>query len=118
MNETRVIHVNDMPNHPDAVYIGRANGRRGLKASPLANPYVVGKDGELSEVIEKYRAWTEDMITDAPISFGIELSLLVGKPLACWCRRDGEDRTPENACHGDVIIQILEELGLEGEAKS
>ena len=30
------------------------------------------------------------------------------RPLACWCRHDGEARTPANACHGDVILGLLE----------
>jgi hypothetical protein len=36
------------------------------------------------------------------------LEELRDKPLACWCRHDGEVRTEGNACHGDVIIELLE----------
>ena len=25
-----------------------------------------------------------------------------------WCRHDGEARTDNNACHGDVLVHLLE----------
>lgn len=43
---TKVIHVNDMPNYPDAVYIGRAAPGKGLRQSYFANPYKIGVDGD------------------------------------------------------------------------
>jgi hypothetical protein len=36
------------------------------------------------------------------------LPALRGKPLACWCRHEGEVRTPANACHGDVLVELWE----------
>ncbi len=39
------------------VYIGRANPRSGLKASPWANPLKIRKDGAREEVMGKYRSW-------------------------------------------------------------
>ena len=39
---TRVVHVND--EIEGAVYIGRKNNRRGLAASPFANPFPIGHD--------------------------------------------------------------------------
>jgi hypothetical protein len=98
----RVVHVND--NVPGAVYIGRAAPRRRLKASKFANPYKV-EDWGRSEAIANYRSrsglflqpgWIEDLIA------------LRGKPLACWCRHDGEPKTAANACHGDVLLELLE----------
>ena len=109
--KTRVVHVND--NVPGAIYIGRAVPRKGLKASVWANPYTIGKDGARAEVINMYKWWLRDMKTDASISFHLELQALAGKPLACWCRHDGEERTEGNACHGDVLIDLIRELGLE-----
>lgn len=103
MSKTRVVHIND--NVPGAVYIGRANGRKGLKASMFANPFKVGKDGDLATVIAKYRKYQDY----SPA----ELRTLAGKPLACWCRHDGEERTDDNACHGDVLVEMIEALGLD-----
>jgi len=37
-----------------------------------------------------------------------QLPELRGKALACWCRHDGEERTPDNACHGDVLVDLLD----------
>lgn len=92
VQRTTVIHVNDM--QPGDVYIGRANGRRRLKASPFANPFVIGKDGDRAEVIATYRAWLlyqPDLLARLPE--------LAGKRLACWC-------SPA-ACHGDVLVELL-----------
>lgn len=107
----RVIHVDDLRDHPerypDAVYIGRAVPRKGLKASKWANPYKIGPDGSRRMVIAKYRYRMAAFVRRD------DLHELAGKPLACWCRRDGEARTPDNTCHGDVLVALIRELGLE-----
>jgi hypothetical protein len=114
--ETRVVHVRD--NVPGAVYIGRAMPRQHIKASPFANPYMIGKVIKVT--------WIDDDPQDVTLDrrfavslFGIHLGTrsdliaalpdLRGKPLACWCRHDGEAYTHENECHGDVLIEWLEE---------
>lgn len=92
---TRVVHVKDRV--PGAVYIGRAIPRFRLAGSPFANPFKIDKDGTRAEVIEKYRQWIQaqpDLLARLP-----ELRY---KPLACWCR--------PLACHGDVLIELLEQL--------
>lgn len=102
---TRVVHVRDQI--PGAVYIGRAMPRQGLKASPFANPFKIGTD---------FAPAREDAIRLFRLHMTVgqgrhlDLETLWGKPLACWCRHDGEERTPENTCHGDVLIELLEEL--------
>jgi hypothetical protein len=75
------------------VYIGRGNGRAGLKRSKWANPFKVGKDGSRDEVIAQYRAYLDehpDLLRAIPE--------LVGKRLGCWC-------APES-CHGDVLAAL------------
>ena len=115
MSRTQVIHVDDMANHPDAIYIGRAVSRRKLKATRWANPYHIGKDGDRAEVIAKYRKRVDKQMRTGPASTTHSLRKLAGKPLACWCRHDGEERTDDNVCHGDVLVELIEELGLERE---
>ena len=87
------------------LYIGRDN--RDLPASPLANPFILGKDGNRPEVIEKFRKWLWPQIkrwqetgemTPAVIALrGLAVDIKEYKTviLTCWCK-------PE-ACHGDVI---------------
>jgi hypothetical protein len=104
---TRVVHINDQV--PGAVYIGRANGRKRLPASPFANPFKIGPVNRMGAVaarraaIDGFRLRLEqspDLLRQLPD--------LRGKPLACWCRHDGEVKTAENACHGDILVELLE----------
>lgn len=97
---TRVVHVND--NIEGAVYIGRRMNRRSLPQSPFANPFPIAM-GTRGAVIEAYRKH----FLKSPTLIA-QLPELRGKPLACWCRHDGEPRTEANACHGDVLIGLLE----------
>lgn len=67
------------------VYIGRP--------SKWGNPFMIGRDGNRMEVIQKYRAWLmnrQDLIDALPE--------LKGKILGCWC-------SPQ-ACHGDVLAEL------------
>lgn len=106
---TRVVHVRD--NIDGAIYIGRAT-RRTPKGSSLGNPYKVGRDGDRSAVIAAYRHW---LARNLPVYPVLAASLIEcrGKPLACWCRHDGDERTEANSCHGDVIIDFLEDYSDE-----
>jgi hypothetical protein len=98
---TKVIHVRDMASYLDAVYIGRAMPRRRLKASPFQNPFRVDTLGRQG-AIQAFR----NCLMDSPGLLS-ELPDLRDRALACWCRRDGEERTPDNECHGDVLIDLL-----------
>lgn len=100
-NQGRVVHVSDKVE--DAVYIGRAMPRQRLKASPFANPYKVQEHGR-EDAIDHYH-W--DILNGPLRPLLADLPALRGKPLACWCRRDGESATEANACHGDVLLSIL-----------
>lgn len=106
---TRVVHVND--NVEGAVYIGRANGREGLAVSPFANPYrlVDGSVTDRAKVVIQYEVW---LLRDRRELLAT-LPELRGKALACWCRHDGEEQTPANRCHGDVLVGLLEEYSDE-----
>jgi len=89
---TRVVNKN---NEWYDVYIGRG--------SKFGNPYEIGKDGTREEVIEKYREWFNKKIKK--VRFRKEVLKLRGKKLGCYC-------SPK-ACHGDVIVEWLEESSTE-----
>lgn len=86
------------------VYIGR--GGRGLKCSPLANPYKITKDCTREQSIDMYRSWFDIAITDNPMVTH-ESSVILrmaqepgGVNLVCWCA--------PLPCHGDVIKEMIE----------
>ena len=83
---------------PGEVYCGRPQGMGGwkLKGSKFANPFKVGRDGTLDEVLEKYREY----ITSTPALMD-SLDELRNKILTCWC-------APAR-CHCDVLLELLEE---------
>lgn len=95
---TTVVHVND-PGGYD-VYIGRAVPRRGLQASPFANPFRIGRDGDREAVLRRYVNWllySEDRYARWAFQHARELR---GKRLACWC-------APER-CHGDILAALAD----------
>jgi hypothetical protein len=71
------------------VYIGRG--------SKWGNPFVIGEDGTRAEVIQMY----EDYLRRKPDLLA-QLPELEGEILGCFCK--------PAACHGDVLIKLLEEL--------
>jgi hypothetical protein len=79
---TTVVHCKK---EPYDVYIGRP--------SKWGNPYSIGKDGNRTEVIEKFRAYIlgrPDLLRDLPD--------LKGLRLGCWCS--------PRPCHGDVLMEL------------
>lgn len=102
----RVVHVND--NVDGAVYIGRAMAKPRRKASPLANPFKIGQHGDRAEVIRLYTRFLHSEIQRGDPAVIAALIQARNKPLACWCRHDDEDQTDDNACHGDVILTVLD----------
>lgn len=89
---------------PDNVYIGRRGivfidaSRFPPSNSIFANPFKVGKDGTLEEVLEKYRKYIWDKIHSGEIR-NEDLDNLRGKNLGCWCK--------PKKCHGDILLDIL-----------
>jgi len=86
-----------MKDHPNAVYIGRAMPRQGLKASKWANPYKVSGGRPREDAISLYGY---DLCFGDKLHLLAELPELRGKTLACWC-------SPE-PCHGDVLVSLLD----------
>jgi len=79
-----VVHVKK---EPYDVYIGRG--------SKWGNPYIIGRDGDREEVIEKYRQYIVMRRKDLLNS----LEEIKGKRLGCWC-------APKK-CHGNVLIDLI-----------
>lgn len=86
-NNTKVIHIKDKKGTPDEVYIGRP--------SKWGNPFIIGKDGDRTEVIRKYKRWFllhKNLIKS--------LDELRGKTLVCYCK--------PHACHGDILLEAIQ----------
>lgn len=84
---------------PYDIYCGRSNKHYNLIESKWHNPFVIGKDGDRKEVIQKY----EEYIRAKPELLA-QLPELKDKTLACWCDVSKE------ACHCQVLGKLLEEL--------
>lgn len=79
-------------------YAGRANKTYNLKESILSNHFIIGKDGNREEVIEKYKIYFYNRINKDKEFKDYVLSLR-GKTGACWC-------APAR-CHLEVIRDYL-----------
>ncbi len=99
---SRIVHVKD--NVEGAVYIGRSVPSLKMEESPFQNPYRIGRDMSRAQAISAYRTHIAMYSELWPM-----LIELRDKPLACWCRHDRDLRDPSTACHGDVLIEILEQ---------
>lgn len=63
------------------------------RPSKWGNPFVIGVDGNRTEVIAKYRAY----LLSRP-DLMAQLPELRGKVLGCWCK--------PSICHGDVLAEL------------
>ncbi len=98
---TTVVNVRTAP-RGSYVYVGRAV-RGGYKASPFGNPFKVGRDGTLAQVLAKYRAH----VLASPELVAL-LPGLRGKALGCWCC-EGTARSPSpRQCHAQVIAALVD----------
>lgn len=110
MNEKQppyVCHVND--NIEDAIYIGRENGRKRLKRSKWANLYKMDKKRDGHNARFNAINFFNGMVAINYNNMRDDIGELTGKPLACWCRRSDEERTDDNMCHGDVLVELWKE---------
>lgn len=72
-----------------AVYIGRG--------TPWGNPYLIGRDGNRLDVIQKY----EQLLESDPELVAKIKAELKGKTLVCWCH--------PLPCHGHLLLRIANE---------
>ena len=73
------------------VYIGRG--------SKWGNPFRMKSENQRGEIIEKYEEYARQKFSKD------ELAVLVGKRLGCFCK--------PRKCHGDILVKLIEEYGLE-----
>jgi len=73
------------------VYIGRP--------SKWGNPFIVGKDGTLEEVIAKYK---NRLLKNKELM--ASLHELKGKRLGCFCK--------PKLCHGDVLVELINDMDI------
>lgn len=69
------------------------------RSSPFGNPYHLGKDGDRTTVLAKYREYLYKRVEKDP-EFRRQLLTLKGRRLGCWCA--------PKLCHGMVIVEWLE----------
>lgn len=83
---------------PFDIYIGRPHPRFPA-GSKWANPFVIGRDGDRTEVIKKFALWVpkQPALVKA-------LGELKGRVLGCWCK----SRLDPKPCHGDVLLKLLQ----------
>lgn len=65
------------------------------------NIYIIGKDGDRAEVIEKYRTYFNNRIA-TDIGFKEAVLKLKNKTIACWCN------FPEEDCHLRIIKEFVD----------
>lgn len=80
---------------PDAIYVGRAMSRFGLRDSKWGNPFKITSSCGRLEVIQRYREYAIQRLEENPHW----LDELRGKDLVCWCA--------PLACHGDVLLELI-----------
>lgn len=101
--KTTVVHVRDPKGYD--VYIGRGKcplrgteGRWGNPFSWRESAFNIIPCASREEAIEKYR----DYVLDNP-DLVEALPELKGKRLGCFCK-------PRLACHGDILVELIELL--------
>lgn len=94
---------------PGFIYCGRAFG--GFEASPLANPYKVGKTMDLGLSLELYRKWLYKQLTTCPSTKERHRlqetlkGLSEESVLGCWCVDKEKAGEGTEQCHCDVIAK-------------
>ena len=66
--------------------------------SPFANPFKIGKDGTIEEILKKYESHIINKLNNSPELVNTLLSLK-NKNLGCWCA--------PKPCHGDILIKLI-----------
>ena len=88
------------------------------RTSKWGNPFVIGRDGNRTEVITKYLEWLVEWVTN-----GKEIEIngfnnrwvcehvheLKGNRLGCWCVHGSVDFVRVDVvCHGEILMELAE----------
>ena len=99
--KTTVVNMRKGKGHPEhTIRIDRT--------TELGNPFIEGPDGNMVEVLQKYRKY----ILASPKLMAI-IETLHGEILGCWCVDEPIDYVrpiEEMQCHGEIILGILQEM--------
>jgi hypothetical protein len=110
-------NLQEWRNDPQNLYVGRSgidsiNGRTVQREGSIwANPFKVGRDGNLQQCVAQYDRYIREKIARNEVN----INELRGKRLGCWCVKDEEvcfDATKplqQYCCHGEVLLKILSE---------
>lgn len=118
----KVVHVNS--GMPFDVYVGRANGRSGLQATPFQNPFKIGIDGDRRDVLDRFEGYARYCIEMGEgyeiwrgpereaITYREAVAELRGKTLACWCAPKDRALTVEDetVCHAQILLKLAQEV--------
>lgn len=90
--------------NPNFHYCGRAFG--GFSGSNLGNPFKVGADGTLTEVLVKYETWLREKAAGRNEVREELDTLTADSVLGCWCCNKLSAGGPPHGCHCDVIAVV------------
>src|SRR5690348_11986651 len=76
------------------------------RPSIYGNIYIIGKDGNRAEVINKYKIYFDNKIKNDP-EFKKAILKLRNKTISCWCDY------PKQDCHLRIIAEYLDSLDNE-----
>lgn len=71
------------------------------RATAWGNPFVLGRDGDREEVLDKYTRWVTLSNDFSAVWVRQNVHTLRGKTLGCWCA--------PNTCHGEVLLRLAEQ---------
>lgn len=83
--------VVNIKNERCEIYIGRG--------SIFGNKFIIGRDGNRDEVIEKYKVWLWKKVREDKVFLNKVLELKDSKSLGCFCF--------PLECHGDVLVSFI-----------
>lgn len=86
----RVLNIKNGSKPNGSIYIGRG--------SKFGNPFIIGKDGDRNQVIEKYETYLNVCLDNDTITVS-ELADMYGFDLVCFCK--------PLPCHGDVLLKYI-----------
>lgn len=91
-------------------YVGRAVPHKGLRASPYANPFRVGRDGDHETVTRRFLVWMLYSDDERARWIFAHVHELRGKRIGCWCAPPGGVTAADKPwrCHAQVLAALAD----------